>query len=202
MASVPIMTALLSILQPLSYGVAGAVGGILGALVSGHIRKRTKKGAPLGKPKDFDRRLAYDFIPVPAECVEPMLDVASISVTDVLFDLGSGDGRIVIGAAKRGAKAIGIDLNPKRIAQAKANARSAGVEVEWRQEDFFSANLSEATIIMAYLDRPVLLKLAAEQFPKLSGVRVVTYQDIIPWLVPKRVQPTSTGHCIFVYELS
>src|SRR5688572_21570086 len=67
------------------------------------------------------------FVPTPDETVEKMLDLAKVSKRDVVYDLGSGDGRLVIAAAKKGARAVGVDIDPQRIAESVQNARTAGV---------------------------------------------------------------------------
>ena len=91
--------------------------------------------------------LEVDFVPSPAEVVDAMLKLADVKKTDLVYDLGCGDGRIVIEAAKRfGARGVGIDIDPDRIAEARENARKAGVEklVTFRQEDLFKANFSNS----------------------------------------------------------
>src|SRR5262245_52095383 len=88
------------------------------------------------------------FVPTPQEVVEDMLRLANVKKGDVLYDLGSGDGRIPITAAKKyGVRATGIDIDPARIAEATANAKKAGVTklVEFRQEDLFKADFKDAT---------------------------------------------------------
>src|SRR3989337_2139257 len=83
------------------------------------------------------------YVPTPHEVVEDMLRLANVRKGDVLYDLGSGDGRIAIAAAKKyGIKAVGIDIDPDRIKEATDNARKAGVSnlVEFRQEDLFKAD--------------------------------------------------------------
>src|SRR3954454_22163469 len=94
------------------------------------------------------------FVPTPQEVVDAMLKLAKVGKDDVLYDLGSGDGRIPVTAAKRfGIRAYGIDIDPQRIAEANANARQAGVThlVEFRQEDLFKAKFGDATVVTLYL---------------------------------------------------
>ena len=87
--------------------------------------------------------------PSPDSVVEQMLRLAGVGAGDVVYDLGCGDGRIVIAAARLGAKGVGIDIDPQRIAEANANANAAGVSerVQFLQEDLFSADISKATEI-------------------------------------------------------
>jgi ribosomal protein L11 methylase PrmA len=82
-----------------------------------------------------------------------MLTLAEVKEGDVVYDLGCGDGRIPIAAAKRGARGVGIDIDPRRIAESKANARTAGVEsrVEFRLQDAMTIDVSPATVVTLYL---------------------------------------------------
>jgi len=108
------------------------------------------------------------FVATPEEVVDRMLTLAQVTRTDVVYDLGCGDGRIPITAAKKyGARAVGIDIDPRRIDESRANAKAAGVEhlVEFRLEDALQADVSRATVVTLYLLgsanallRPVLTK--------------------------------------------
>lgn len=125
------------------------------------------------------RKLDVWYVPTPDEIVDRMLDVAQVKALDVVYDLGCGDGRIVIAASKNyGARAIGVDLDPARIREAKANARKAGVDkfVTFRVEDLFKTDLHDATVVMLYLlpelNRRLIPKLFAELKP---GARVVSH---------------------------
>ena len=93
------------------------------------------------------------YVPTPDDVVERMLDLAEVKRGDVVYDLGSGDGRIPIAAARRGARGVGIEIDPKRIEESKANARAAGVtdRVEFRQEDAMAVDVSPATVVTLYL---------------------------------------------------
>ena len=94
------------------------------------------------------------FVPTPQEVVEEMLRIADVKKGDVLYDLGSGDGRIPVTAAKKfGMRAVGIDIDPQRIREANENARRNGVTdlVKFRQEDLFKADFREATVVTLYL---------------------------------------------------
>src|SRR5262245_51718735 len=90
------------------------------------------------------------YVPTTDAAVAAMLQLAGVTRTDVVYDLGCGDGRIVIAAAKNyGAKGVGIDINPVRIAEAKANAKKAGVEnlVRFEENDLFQADFKEASVV-------------------------------------------------------
>jgi SAM-dependent methyltransferase len=108
------------------------------------------------------------YVPSPPEVVDRMLALAEVTRADVVYDLGCGDGRIPIAAAKRyGARGVGLDIDPKRIDESRANAKAAGVEhlVEFRVEDVMTADVSPATVVTLYLLsssnaklRPILTK--------------------------------------------
>src|SRR5437763_9696618 len=107
-----------------------------------------------------------------------MLKLANVSKNDIVYDLGCGDGRIVIAAAKTyGTRAVGIDINPVRIAEAKENAKKAGVEslVRFEENDLFEADIHEATVVTLFLLPNVNLKLRPKLLQDLKpGTRVVS----------------------------
>jgi cyclopropane fatty-acyl-phospholipid synthase-like methyltransferase len=131
------------------------------------------------------------FVPSPMHVVQRMLEVAEIKKGDVLYDMGSGDGRIVIEAAKQyGVRGVGIDLNPELVAKARDSAAKEGVShlVEFRAQDGLTVDISEATVVTLYMFkwfnnalRPKLQKLR-------PGSRVVAHDfDIDDWK-PTRVE--------------
>ena len=93
------------------------------------------------------------YSPTPSDVVERMLTLAEVKQGDVVYDLGCGDGRIPIAAAKRGARGVGVDIDPRRITEANANAKAAGVEklVEFRLQDAMTVDVSPATVVTLYL---------------------------------------------------
>lgn len=119
------------------------------------------------------------YVPTPHDVVSRMLDVANVSKDDVVFDLGSGDGRIPIAAAAQfGARAVGIEIDSGLVRKARAKAREAGVadRVEFRQKDFFNADLSEATVVALYLWPEINIKLRPKLLRELDpGDRVVSH---------------------------
>jgi ubiquinone/menaquinone biosynthesis C-methylase UbiE len=126
------------------------------------------------------------FVPTPEKVVDRMLEIAKVGPNDVVYDLGSGDGRIVIAAAKKhGARGVGIDIDPERIKEARANARSAGVSdrVEFREADLFKTDLSEATVVTLYLLSSVNLQLRPKLLSELKpGTRIVSHAfDMGDW---------------------
>lgn len=119
------------------------------------------------------------FVPTPQEVVDEMLKVANVTSRDVVYDLGSGDGRIPITAAKtHGARAVGIDICDIRIQEATANLKNAGVgdKVKFLKQDLFKTDISEATVVTMYL----LPSLNVKLIPKLNkelkpGTRIVSH---------------------------
>ncbi|MBC7945987.1 MAG: methyltransferase domain-containing protein, partial [Burkholderiales bacterium] len=119
------------------------------------------------------------YVPTPEAVVEKMLEVAKVGPKDVLYDLGSGDGRIVITAAKKyGATGVGVDIDPERITEAQFNAKAAGVtdKVTFREGDLFEMDLSKATVVTLYLLPSINLKLMPKLFAELKpGTRIVSH---------------------------
>lgn len=145
----------------------------------------------------------YD--PSPPHVVRKMLDLAKVGPNDIVYDLGSGDGRIVIEAARRyGARRVGIDIDPLRIAQAKANAEEAGVadRVVFRNEDLFEADFSEATVVTLFLTVAVNLKLRPRLLAELKpGTRVVSYWHPMDDWKPERTILMERGANIYLWTI-
>jgi SAM-dependent methyltransferase len=130
------------------------------------------------------------YVPTTDEAVQAMLKLAGVKKSDVVYDLGCGDGRIVIAAAKTyGAHAIGIDINPVRIAEAKENARKAGVEnlVRFEENDLFEADFHEASVVTLFLLPQINLKLRPKLLKDLKpGTRIVSNTfDMGDWKADK-----------------
>ena len=120
------------------------------------------------------------FIPTPHEIVSAMLKLARVGPGDVVYDLGSGDGRIVIAAVKEfgAARGVGVELDALRVQEANENARRAGVadRVEFRREDLFETDLRPATVVTLYLSPVINAKLQPKFVAELSpGARVVSH---------------------------
>ena len=108
----------------------------------------------IGHPAAQDSRSLAPFVPTPNDVVERMLTLAGVTADDVVYDLGCGDGRIVIAAARDfGARGVGVDIDPQRIAEANANAAQAGVQhlVEFIEGDAMQTDVSDATVVTLYL---------------------------------------------------
>ena len=144
------------------------------------------------------------FVPTPQEVVEDMLRLVDMKKGDVLYDLGSGDGRIPITAAKLyGVRGIGIDIDPQRIAEATENAKKAGVShlVEFRQADLFTSDFKEATVITLYLLPELNVKLRPKLLSELKvGTRIVSHQfDMGEWRADKKLE--SSGRTIYFWTI-
>jgi SAM-dependent methyltransferase len=125
--------------------------------------------------------------------VKAMLELAGVTKKDIVYDLGCGDGRVVIMAAKLyGARGVGIDIDPERIRESEANAQKAGVStlVRFRNEDLFEADFHEATVVTLYLWPWINLKLRPLLLKQLKpGARVVShYHDMGDWPPEKEIE--------------
>ena len=132
------------------------------------------------------------YVPTPQDVVERMLQMAKVGPADYVIDLGSGDGRIVVTAArKHGARGFGVDLNPVRIDEANENARKAGVvdKVAFYQRNLFETDLSEATVITMYLLPRVNLELRPQLLELKPGTRLVSHDfSMDDWAPDTHVQ--------------
>jgi len=131
--------------------------------------------------------------PSSPEVVMAMLKLADVKEGDIVYDLGCGDGRIVIAAAEKfGARGVGIDIDPDRIKEAWENARKAGVtgRVKFRNEDLFESDIREATVVALYLLPWVNLKLRPKLWNELRpGTRVVSHShDMGDWKPEKEIE--------------
>jgi SAM-dependent methyltransferase len=154
--------------------------------------------APEQQPAKQLRSPDVVYVPTPYEAVEAMLKLAKVGKSDVVYDLGSGDGRIPIMAVQKynAVRAVGIDINPERIKEAQANLKEAGVgdRVRFLNEDLFEANISEATVVTLYLlpslNRKLIPKLLAELKP---GTRIVSHAfDMGSWKPEQTVKVAGT----------
>jgi len=154
------------------------------------------------------------WVPTPQPLVEKMLDMAKVTPKDYVIDLGSGDGRTVIAAAKRGARALGIEYNPEMVGLSKRNAAKEGVsdKAHFVQADLFESNFSQATVITMFLLPEINLKLRPRILDLKPGTRIVSnsftmgewtadetatvsdgcsaYCTALLWIVPAKVEGT------------
>jgi len=156
-----------------------------------------QQGAP-------ERAPDVPYVPTPNEVVTGMLKLANVKKGDVVYDLGCGDGRIVIAAAQQfGARAVGVDINPERIREARENAQKSGAAhlVSFRQGDLFTADLHDATVVTLYLLPSVNLKLKAKlQHDLKAGARVVSHSfDMGDWKPEKEAE--IDGRKIYLWRI-
>ncbi|MGZ8255232.1 MAG: SAM-dependent methyltransferase [Burkholderiaceae bacterium] len=144
--------------------------------------------------------LDVPYVPTPMPVVDAMLDMARVKKQDTLYDLGCGDGRIVVRAASRfGCKGVGVDLNPERVAEARANAASQKVSGLTRFEvgDVFEFDFSSATVVTMYLLPTVNLKLRPRLLKELKpGARIVSHDfDMGDW-APEATRDTGRSRIL------
>jgi len=154
------------------------------------------------------RRPDVVYVPTPHHVVAEMLRIAEVTKDDVVYDLGSGDGRLVIAAAKHyGARAVGVDIDPQRIEESRANARRDGVaeRVTFLQQDLFETDIREATVVTLYL----LSKLNLQLRPKLlsdlrPGTRVVSHAFAMEDWRPDqelRIPGSPSAHSVYYWVI-
>jgi SAM-dependent methyltransferase len=147
------------------------------------------------------------FEPTPMSVVQAMTDLAAVKAGDVVYDLGCGDGRIVIAAAQLGAAAACVDIDPQRIAEAQDNARQAGVaeRISFRNEDLFNTDLREASVVMLFLSPDYNLALRDKLRRLRPGTRVVSHWHAMgDWKPQKKVdvRVNSREHPVYLWVIA
>jgi hypothetical protein len=169
--------------------------------IAGYNLERDRQANAQTTPQERPADVPY--VPTPQPVVNAMLELAKVNKNDVLYDLGSGDGRIPITAAQKyGIRGVGIDIDPKRIQEANANAKKAGVtdRVEFRQQDLFETNLRKATVVTLYLLPDVNLKLRPKLLRELKpGTRIVSYSFAMGDWRPQQTVPVVGGGTIYLW---
>jgi precorrin-6B methylase 2 len=130
------------------------------------------------------------YVPTPQEVVEKMLEVARVTKDDLVYDLGCGDGRIVVTAARKyGCKAVGFDIDPRRIKESKANVKKnkVGKLVQIKQQDIFTLDLSKASVVTLYLLPRLNVKLIPQLEKMKPGSRIVSHAFAMKGVTPDRV---------------
>ncbi len=174
---------------------------------------------PADKPGPYEPQVGQEgkdvvWVPTPQALVDRMLDMAKVTAKDYVMDLGSGDGRTVITAAKRGARATGIEYNPDMVELSKRNAEKEGVgaKAEFKKADLFETDFSQATVITMFLLPDINLRLRPKILDMKPGTRVVSntftmgewqadetstvseasgyYRTALLWIVPAKVEGT------------
>ena len=158
--------------------------------------------APTPSPQEYQSSIPY--VPTPQPVVDAMLKIANLGENDVVYDLGSGDGRIPVTAAQRyGARGVGIEIDPQLVREADKNAKAAGVSdrVQFRNSDLFKTDMSEATVVTLYLLTENNLKLRPKLLQELKpGTRIVSHNyDMGDWK-PERVEQVN-GSTIYLWTV-
>lgn len=164
----------------------------------------TMVSAPLAAQWD-DGPGEVPYVPTPPQVVEGMLKLGEIQSTDIVYDLGCGDGRIVIMAAEKfGARGTGIDINPERIREAEENASKSGVakRVRFIEKNLFEADVHEATLVTLYLLPDVNRRLRPILLRQLKvGTRIVSHAfDMGEWQADKKIDVD--GRIIFLWKVT
>lgn len=178
---------------PILVTAAALVAGLFFLLQNESIQTSSAQSTAKAPAAAEQKRPDVPYVPTPQEVVDEMLSLANVKKDDMLYDLGSGDGRIVITAAKKfGTRGVGIDINPERIAEAQQNAKEAGVtdKVKFMQQDLFEADIKNASVVTLYLLPSINLKLRPKLWKDLKpGTRVVSHSfDMGDWKPEKTVE--------------
>ena len=180
------------------------VAALLVSLTSIALSTSLAAGQVPAETTEYNKDVPY--VPSPDAVVSKMLEMAKVGPKDVVYDLGSGDGRIVIAAARKGARAVGVDIDPERIKESNENARSAGVtkRVKFVQQNLFDTDFREASVVTLYLLPGVNMKLRPKLLTQLRpGTRIVSHSfnmgdwkparsevvdgaNVYLWIVPPR----------------
>ena len=153
--------------------------------------------------QDLESKKIVPFVPTPQEVVDKMIELGGVKKGDVVYDLGSGDGRIVITAAKKGARAVGFDVDGDLVKESRESIRKAGLEklAEIKQQDILTVDLSPATVVTMYLLPDVNLKLKPNLLKQLKpGARVVSHAfDMGDWK-PEKTERVN-GRTIYLWTI-
>jgi SAM-dependent methyltransferase len=155
----------------------------------------------IARGQDLESKKIVPFVPTPQEVVDKMVELAGVKKGDVVYDLGSGDGRIVITAAKKGAKAVGFDVDGDLVKESRANIQKAGVQdsAEIKHQDILTVDLSPASVITMYLLPDVNLKLRPNILSQMKpGSRIVSHAfDMGDWK-PEKTERVN-GRTIYLW---
>lgn len=160
-------------------------------LAVGFVTAAEKKAAPAAEPKP-SKTPDVVYVPTPQTVVDKMLELAEVKAGDVVYDLGCGDGRIVVTAAKKyGVKAIGYDIDPQRVKEARENVKKAGVEhlVRIEEADVFTLDLTGASVVTLYLLPALNVRLMPQLAKMKAGSRIVSHNFDMRGAKPVVVTP-------------
>jgi predicted RNA methylase len=147
------------------------------------------------------------YIPTPKSIVHQMLSLAQIRRGETVYDLGAGDGRILVEAARKfGAKVVGIEIDPERVSRIRERVKSTGIEAHVIQADFMDVDVSPADAVIIYLSESVNSKLAPKLKQELKeGARIVSLDYELPGFTPEKVRMGRSGGLerkLFLYKVS
>lgn len=173
---------------------------IVAAALTVSAAAQQQQSKPVYVPEVGQQGKDVVWVPTPPELVEKMLDLAKVTPKDYVIDLGSGDGRNVIAAAKRGARALGVEYNPEMVALSQRLAAEAGVadKAKFVQGDMFEADFSEATVLAMFLLPDNLNRLKPKMEKMRAGTRIVLNTFGVPgWRpeVTERIEGTCSSWC-------
>jgi len=178
------------------------VGLLMAPLTSTRAAGQVAEEAPPKKTRTPD----VVYVPTPHDVVAKMLDLVKVKKGEVVYDLGCGDGRIVVEAAKRGATATGFDIDPQRIKEARENVKKNKVEklAKIKQEDIFTLDLRDANVITLYLLPRLNVKLIPQLEKLKAGSRIVSHDFDMEGVTPDQVvryesKEDGVGHTIYVW---
>ena len=160
--------------------------------------KEPAREAPVYEPTSFQAGKDVVWVPTPQVVVDKMLDMAKVTPADFVMDLGSGDGRTVITAAKRGARALGIEYNPDMVELSKRNAEKEGVsgKASFMKADLFETDFSKASVITMFLLPDINLKLRPKILELKPGTRIVSNSFTMgEWTADETVRVSSEAGC-------
>jgi SAM-dependent methyltransferase len=182
----------------------GLFGGLAGLFFTARFTTPVAVDVAHAQDSIFDNKKIVPFVPSPQVVVDKMVELAGVKKGDVVYDLGSGDGRIVIAAAKRGARAVGFEIDPELVGESRANIKKAGVQdlAEIRNQDILTVDLSPANVLTMYLLPDVNLKLKPNILSQLKpGSRVVSHSfDMGDWK-PDRIERVE-GRTIYLWTIT
>lgn len=177
-------------------------------VLAGTAAGRAAPQAANAPPAKAARTPDVVYVPTPHDVVDMMLQIARVKKGDVVYDLGCGDGRIVVAAAKKGAKAIGYDLSRERVEEAKANVKKNKVEklAEIFEKDVFTLDLREANVITLYLLPKLNVKLIPQLEKLKPGSRIVSHDFDMKGVQPDRMvhmtsQEDGESHTIYLWTV-
>jgi uncharacterized protein (TIGR03000 family) len=177
-----------------------------------HVRAGDNKSVDLRGEEESDKKEALrqpdvEYVPTPQEVVEKMLELAAVKKDDVVYDLGCGDGRIVVAAAKKyGCKAVGFDIVPQRLKEAKDNVKTNGVGnlVTIEDKNLFQVDLSPASVVTLYLLPDLNVKLIPQLQKLKAGSRIVSHDFPIEGVKSKRqmslMDKQGHKHTLYLWE--